>query len=227
MKLIIFDIDGTLLSVDRDVTRSVVAAVLRDVYGYDGPLPEYDFSGRTDRRILLELSELVGCDPSGRLPELEEALVSNWKRVLVAEDITIHPGVIELLERLAATDGVALGILTGNLEPAAHLKLGLAGLDRFFSFGAYGSDALDRDELPAIALDRARAVLDVDVHRDRAVIVGDSHRDIGCAKFSGIRSLAVATGTHDLDYLTSFAPDAAVASLLEADYLHSFISSRP
>ena len=225
MKLIIFDIDGTLLTVDRAVTRGVVAAVLSEVHGYDGTLPEYDYSGRTDRRILLDLSALAGCDSDGRLEELEHSLVANWSRALRPGNITIHPGVHVLLEKLVAADGVAVGILTGNLEPAAHLKLRLAGLDHYFSFGAYGSDALDRDELPAIALERARAALDVDVHHDRAVIVGDSHRDIGCAKFSGIRSLAVATGVQDLDYLTSFAPDAAVASLLEADYLHSFISS--
>src|SRR5688572_14145466 len=114
MKLIIFDIDGTLLSVDHAVTRQVVSGVLSDVHGYSGPLPEYEFAGRTDRRILRDLSELVGRNPEGRLEELEEALVENWHRRLEPEHIRIHEGVVELLDLLATTEGVALGILTGN-----------------------------------------------------------------------------------------------------------------
>lgn len=225
VKLVIFDIDGTLLRVDHSVTRQVVSAVLSDVHGYDGALPEYEYSGRTDRRILIDLCELAGCDSDGELEAMEQSLVSNWQRLLAPEHITLCPGVPELLDRLSTTEGVALGLLTGNLQPAAELKLRLAGIDHYFTFGSYGSDALDRDELPPIALERARQALNIDVVRERALIVGDSHRDIGCAQASGIRSLAVATGTHDIDWLRSFSPDAAITSLLDTGYLNSFISS--
>ena len=112
---------------------------------------------------------------------------------LVEDDLSAHvaPGVIDVLETLAARDGVRLAVLTGNLEPIAHLKLARAGLGRFFERGqgGFGSDHEDRLELPAIARARAGGY-----PRAQTVIIGDTPRDIACARADGLRCIAVATG---------------------------------
>ena len=194
--LLLFDIDGTLLlKATRAHAQAVVEAV-RAVYNpEERPEVKIEAAGRTDLDIARQLALLGGVGPerfdAGR-DDFRAAAVEAYAR-LVEDDLSAHvaPGVIDVLETLAARDGVRLAVLTGNLEPIAHLKLARAGLGRFFERGqgGFGSDHEDRTELPAIARARAGGY-----PREQTVIIGDTPRDIACARADGLRCIAVATG---------------------------------
>ncbi|MDB5034604.1 MAG: Haloacid dehalogenase domain protein hydrolase [Chlorobi bacterium] len=226
MKLILFDIDGTLISVRGAITRAVIRDVVARALDRDDDLPSLELHGKTDRQIMRELCAAAGCAGDG-LPErialMESILLENWERHLSAETIELLPGVRDLLERLALRDDVRLGLLTGNLERAARMKLAPHDLNRFFPIGSFGSDAVIRDELPPIALERARHHWGDAFDYGDTMIVGDSHRDISCARAWGIRSLAVATGVLSAAELSDHLPDDLCESLLEEDVIDQFI----
>ncbi|MES1211361.1 MAG: HAD family hydrolase, partial [Acidobacteriota bacterium] len=119
---------------------------------------------------------------------------AELERVLERDGMQLLPGVLELLESLAARPDVTLALLTGNWEAGARIKLSRFGLNRFFPFGAFGSDATDRDDLPPVALGRAERHTGRPFRPEEALIIGDSIHDVGCARAHGIPVLAVATG---------------------------------
>ena len=121
------------------------------------------------------------------------------------------PGVTALLEALESETEVTLGLLTGNLEPTARLKLSPLDANRFFAFGAFGSDHEDRYQLPKIALGRARTAVGIPVEGPDAVIIGDSVHDVLCGRDIGVRAVAVATGKTPLEHLSAAGPDALLA----------------
>lgn len=196
MFLILFDIDGTLLSCGPQI-RPLFGEALREVYGRTGPLDAYDFSGRTDTGIVLDLMSAAGIDREtarARLPEMQEAYLRRLEAGLRVEGMRLLPGVGELLADLAAREDVLLGLLTGNWRRGARIKLSRFDLGRFFSFGAFGDDGVERPELVPHALRRAAAVAGRSFEPHRTLIVGDSLLDVGCARAHGLPSLAVATG---------------------------------
>lgn len=226
MKLILFDIDGTLIHVHSQVTRGVIRDVVRRGLLCEDDLEGIELHGKTDRQIFRELCAAAGCsgeDAAARCTAMEELLLENWRKHLRRDTIDLLPGVQELLERLASHEGVRLGLLTGNLEQGARLKLAPHDLNRYFPYGSFGSDAIDRNQLPPIALERASAHEGRPFTFDRTLIIGDSHRDIECARVWGIAALAVATGSLSLDHLLDHAPDAACSTLLESDFIFEFI----
>jgi len=194
--LLLFDIDGTLLlKATRAHAQAVVEAV-RAVYSpEERPDVKIEAAGRTDLDIARQLALLGGVTPErfdARRDDFRAAAVEAYAR-LVEDDLSAHvaPGVIDVLEALAARDGVRLAVLTGNLEPIARIKLARAGLGDFFERGqgGFGSDHEDRTELPAIARKRAGGY-----PRSKTVIIGDTPRDIACARADGVRCIAIATG---------------------------------
>lgn len=219
-RLVLFDIDGTLLSAGRAARESVLAA-LREVYGWTGSpsSDRHDFSGKTDPQIIRELIlESVGDERCEA--QLERALdryLSELRARLTPETVIPKPGIPELLERLSREPGVTLALLTGNLEPGARLKLEPPGFNRYFSFGAFGSDSADRYELPAIAVERARASTGREFKGKSIVIVGDSVHDVACGRSLGVRSVAVATGPTPSDRLESERPDALLKDFSNVD----------
>jgi phosphoglycolate phosphatase len=224
MKLILFDIDGTLISVRRATNRAVIRDLVFRGLDRDTDLPDLELHGKTDRQIMRELCASAGCDGEPeRIALMESILLENWERHLSAETVELLPGVVDLLERLALRDDVRLALLTGNLEPAARMKLAPHDLNRFFPIGSFGSDAAARDELPPIALERARSHWGDAFDYGDTMIVGDSHRDISCARAWGIRSLAVATGVLTSAELSDHLPDDLCESLLEEDVIDQFI----
>jgi phosphoglycolate phosphatase-like HAD superfamily hydrolase len=194
--LVLFDVDGTLLQGAHQTHWEALRAALAEVHGIrEDKLPRVEAAGRTDIEIARNICLLSGVTAErfdAGLDDFRMACVAAYAR-LCPPDLSGHvaPGVIEVLEALSARDRVRLAILTGNLEPVAKLKLTRAGLAHFFEpwAGGFGSDHEDRTELPAIA--RARAGR---YPRTETVVIGDTPRDIACARADGVRCIAVATG---------------------------------
>lgn len=218
-RLVLFDIDGTLLSAGKAARESVLAA-LADVYGWTSANGHsHDFSGKTDPQIVRELVEAdVGREKCERLlrPALE-AYLQEFSLRLSPEAVVPKPGAAALLSRLGALPTVTMGLLTGNLERGARMKLEPPGFNRYFPFGAFGSDSEDRYRLPAIALERARAASDRDFSGKDIVVVGDSVHDILCGRSLGVRSVAVATGPTRAELLAARDPDALLESFSDVE----------
>ena len=212
--LVLFDIDGTLLSAGRAARESVLAA-LETIYGWksDPDAPRrgrYDFSGKTDPQIVRELvAEAVGPDRcEEHLARALDRYLEELAARLTPDAVVPKPGIPELLARLAAEPRVQLGLLTGNLERGARLKLEPPRFNSYFPFGAFGSDSADRYTLPAIALDRARRHGKRDYSGKAIVIIGDSVHDVACGRPLGVKSVAVATGPTPAERLAAERPDA-------------------
>jgi len=217
-RLILFDIDGTLLSAGRAARDSILAA-LGSVLGWDGSADGNDFSGKTDPQILRELvEESIGADRfDSTLAEVLDRYVAELRSRLRAEAVVPKPGIPELLERLSRQPRVVLGLLTGNIERGARLKLEPPGFNRFFPFGAFGDDSADRYCLPAVAVARARERTGRDFAGASVVIVGDSVHDVGCGRSLGARAIAVATGPTPAEKLAAERPHALFTDFSDVD----------
>lgn len=210
MRLILFDIDGTLINSSR-IGRAALGRAMQAVYGTAGALETYEFAGKTDRRIVRELLLAEGWDGQGieaRLAELDDQMSAAGQELFTPGTIWHCPGVPALLDALDRLDDVTLALLTGNIRHTVALKLSAAGIDpaRFVA-GAYGSDSLDRDDLFAIALDRTEQATGRRFTGADVVIVGDTPADIRCARAGGARAVAVATGPYPAERLALCEPD--------------------
>jgi phosphoglycolate phosphatase-like HAD superfamily hydrolase len=211
VKLFLFDIDGTLVTA-RGAGRTAFARALVAVFGTVGPLEAtYDFRGRTDLAILHELMTAAGFAPdviAERTRACFDAYAKELARVIGdGRDVRVLPGVPELVRALAARDDAMVGLLTGNVEDGARIKLAPTGLLPYFAVGAYGSDDADRRRLPPIACARARAIAGREFPFGRVTILGDTPLDVDCARACGARAVAVATGFYPYDDLHGCAPD--------------------
>ncbi|MCB1033585.1 MAG: HAD hydrolase-like protein [Acidobacteria bacterium] len=196
MRLVLFDIDGTLLRCGRQVAR-VFTACLEEVYGTAGHLEGYSFAGRTDPGIVLDLMASAGLDRDtvvAGLPRMRRLYLERLAETLDASRMSLLPGVLELLERLSAQPDVTVGLLTGNWRGGARVKLGKFGLNRFFSFGAFGEDGFVRRDLLPRALARAQRSTGRSFRPEETLLVGDSVLDVDCGRVHGVAVLAVATG---------------------------------
>lgn len=220
-RLVLFDIDGTLLSAGGAGARALRDALV-EVYGETGPIGAYSMAGRTDPQIVRELMTAVGMtveEIEPRFPVLWDAYLRNLRDEVARTRIEALPGVPALLDRVeGGGDPVVLGLLTGNVVEGARMKVDAAGLgfDRF-RVGAYGSDHWERPELPAVATRRARELTGVDYAGKEIVIIGDTPFDIACGEHLGVRTIAVATGGHPADELASCGPDYLFHDLADTD----------
>lgn len=221
-KLVLFDIDGTILLTAGAGRRAIVTAIREDVGG-TSVLPEVRFDGKTDPQIVTELLEAAG-QPGPHEPERIAALCARYVDLLQLEleqqpgKTTLMPGVQSLLDRLEQEDGVVLGLLTGNVALGATLKLRSGGLDPDrFRVGAYGSDSALRPELPPIAARRAEPYFGRVPSGDEVVIIGDTPADVSCGACIDARAVAVATGAYSVADLMACAPHAAFENLCDTD----------
>ena len=221
-KILLFDIDGTLIhAVRRPEYRGLINKMLIEIFGTCGRISEVDFGGRTDLSIYREALECEGItveEIRQRLPVIEAQMV-NILQGLAETGIVykLCAGVRELLDRVASHNQFLPSLLTGNVEKLAEAKLRHVDIWHYFKGrGAFGSDAVDRNHLPAIAAARIRDHLGTELHPEQFIIIGDTPRDISCAKYFGAKVFAVATGKHTLDELLMCQPDAALADFSDA-----------
>jgi phosphoglycolate phosphatase len=217
VKLVLFDIDGTILLTAGAGKRAIHRA-LREVYGATGP-EDHRFDGKTDPQIVRELMRIVGHEDDhidSRMSELLARYVGYLHEELGAtpDAVRVMPGIHELLDALDQRDDVVLGLLTGNLVDGARAKLTAAGIDPSrFVVGAYGSDHETRSQLPAVALARARRELGFDIEGPDVVVIGDTPADLSCGRGIGARAIGVATGHYTVDDLASHQPAAVFRDL--------------
>lgn len=220
--LVLFDIDGTLL-LTAGAGRRAITAALAHRLGDGGAWRAIRFDGKTDPQIVRELLEAAGddgADDPGAIAELCDRYLVQLEAELGRTQgaTTLMPGVVALLDRLEARSDVVLGLLTGNLERGAALKLRSGGLDPArFRVGAFGSDSAHRPDLPAIAARRAGPLFGRVPEGETIVIVGDTPADVTCGQGVGARAVAVATGSYPVEALVQAGAHAAFADLSETD----------
>lgn len=218
IRLLLFDVDGTLVLGNRG-NRRWFAEALIEVFGSAGDIDGHSFSGKIDPQIVTELLTGAGmglAEIESGLPRVKEAYLSRLQKNLKPEHLRLLPNVLELLERLRTRREVILGLLTGNWEAGARIKLECFDLNRYFPFGAFSDGQRCRGDLPPVALQRAAAATGRQFAAAETLIIGDSVLDIECAQQYGMKSLAVATGYTELAALAAAGPDWVVASLNDA-----------
>ena len=197
-------------------------AALLEAFGTKGSLA-YRYDGKTDRQIVRDLMRGEGFDDAlidSRMPDVLRAYVAGLEREIASPHTRVEAlvGVLPLLDALVHRAHCVVGLLTGNLEPGAQHKLTAAGIGfHRFVLGAYGSDHEVRSELPAIAQQRARERLGIEVNGSAMVIIGDTPSDILCGRPIGARAIAVATGHYTMDALAEHEPDALFPDLSDTD----------
>ena len=221
MKLVLFDIDGTIMLSAGAGGRAVRRALV-EVFGAPGP-EQHRFDGKTDPQIVRELMSLAGHGAEhidARMPALFERYLAYLNDELqvsaAAGGIRIMPGIFDLLDALEARADVVLGLLTGNLAEGARAKLSAGGInpDRF-RVGAFGSDHEVRGELPAVAQRRANEQLGLSFSGRDIVVIGDTPADLQCGVAIGCRAIGVATGMYSLEDLREHRPAAVFENLAD------------
>ena len=219
-KLVLFDIDGTLLWTDG-AGRLAIERALTEVYGTPGILGQIYMAGMTDRAIIhqaLSGDGLSNKEIHAGWERFTQALARHMEVTVCERRVRLCPGVSALLAALAARDDVLLGLVTGNMENTAPIKLRAVGIDPgLFRVGGYGSDDSDRDKLPAIAAGQAEALTGERFGGDSIVVVGDTPADVACGKAVGARTVAVATGLVAVEALQAVNPDELLMDLSDLD----------
>lgn len=210
--IVLFDIDGTLLSSSGAGLRALEHAMV-DLYGISEAMRGISLAGRTDRSIVRDLVKAHGL-AQGALAEdaILDAYLARLPRQLTMA-ARLLPGVQPLLDHLAARPEIAVGLLTGNIRKGARAKLGHFGIFHHFGFGGFGDHHNDRDDVAREALAEVRELHGVSYPADRVLVIGDTPLDIRCARAVGARVLAVATGIHTQADLAPHGPDHLLADL--------------
>jgi phosphoglycolate phosphatase len=219
MRLVLFDIDGTLLN-SGGVGRASMQGALTKIFGSPGD-PAYRYDGKTDKQIVRDTMRLEGHSDEhidSRMTVLIDHYLDGLKQGIESRKFDVRPlsGVIEILDALEARDDVVLGLLTGNVEAGARAKLSAAGIDADrFRVNAFGSDHEHRPRLPAIAQRRFGETLGREVAGEKVVVIGDTPADIECGRELGARAIGVASGHYSVAELEKHSPYAVFPSLAD------------
>jgi len=244
VRLLLFDLDGTLLRATHRPSPacrvSPFAAAMQEVFGVAIDGHGVRFDGKTDPLIIAELLARASAPRAGangpcapalpapdRLRAFEACLATRLDAALACDATRVHalPGVPAVLERLAADPGLALGVLTGNLEQIAHRKLRAAGLARFFAVGAFGSDDAHRAALPAVACARFRAHSGHALAPADCVIIGDTPLDHAAAAANAMPCVLIASGRTPFAELAALRPAAVFPDWSDAAALHAALAA--
>ena len=233
IRILLWDLDGTLVRGERyGVFKDYTVPMLKTVFGTSGSLGEMMVSGMTDLQIVEEALRGKGITREhivARRDELLRCYIEEMKRATGngAHNIHAMPGGREVLQRVADHPRYLSALLTGNIQPAAYLKLELTGLSEFFQLpGAFGDESFDRRDLPAIAAQRINEHLGANLQPEQFIVIGDTPNDIACARHFGARVLAVATGRmHSMEDLLAHEPDALLPDLLDTELVMGTLES--
>jgi len=219
MRLVLFDIDGTLLN-SEGLGRASMQSALSEVFGSPGN-PSYRYDGKTDKQIVRDVMRLEGHSDEhidSRMGGLLELYLDGLRAGAKSGKFNVRPldGVPELLDALESREDVVLGLLTGNVEAGARVKLEAAGIDPDrFRVNAFGSDHEHRPQLPAIAQQRASEKLGLEIVGQRMVVIGDTPADIECGRSLGAKAIGVASGHYTVEQLEQHNAYAVVTSLAD------------
>src|SRR6202521_4189346 len=224
MRVLLWDLDGTLVRGKRfGAFKDYTVPMLETVFGTAGSLHGLVVSGMTDLQIVEEALRSEGITReqiNARRDELLTCYMNEMKRATGngLQILEAMPGAREVLQAVREHPRYASALLTGNIEPAAQLKVELTGLDGFFPLpGAFGNESFDRRDLPAIGAQRINEHLGEKLEPKQFIVIGDTPNDIACARHFGARVVAVATGrVHSADELREHKPDALIPNLLNA-----------
>jgi len=209
-KLVLFDIDGTLLTVGN-INRQTLIDALIEVYDTEGSARQHNFAGKMDSVIIYEVLQSTGLTDKEialGFEQVKQTYIELFRQQAKADDIILMNGIPELLASLSERDDILLGLLTGNFEGSGRHKLHLPSINHYFSFGAFADDARHRNDLPAIAVERARNITGKTFTPQEVIIIGDTEHDIRCARAIEARCIAVATGNYSSETLLEHKPDA-------------------
>ncbi len=224
-KLVLFDIDGTLLTMSA-INRSVLVDALKEVYGTAGSAGTHNFAGKMDSNIIYEVLQSAGLDPveiAGKFEQAKTTYIEMFRTQAKPSDVLLMEGIRELLQQLSERPELMLGLLTGNFEASGRHKLLLPEINHYFPFGAFADDAPCRNELPAVAVEKARQLTGINFFNRDIIIIGDTEHDIACARVLNAKSIAVATGTYSREELKKHHPHVLYENLGRTDVVLSEI----
>ncbi len=219
MKILLFDIDGTLLLTGGSGARAMTRAFY-ELFGVENGLQGITLSGMTDPVIFRNACIQAGIEPEENAHEQFKRLYLTYLKEEISKDHSqkrMLPGVKPLLQRLSQKPDIHLGLLTGNYQEGARIKLSHFDLDHFFGFGAYGDDHADRNRLVPVALQRFTEKTGFPPNGSTVWVIGDTPRDVACAKPYGAKTLAVATGHYDEKSLQNAEADVVVSDLADTE----------
>jgi len=222
--LLLWDIDGTLVYMDRAGERALLVAI-RELYQRDlGVHLPVDLRGRTDTSICRDLLAYLGVPVTAEEEKrFQRAYLSHMPATMPAGKARVLAGIREALDAVHAHPEIHQALLTGNLKEGARLKLSYLGLWKYFEFGAFADDSHVRDELGPFALARAEKSLGIKFPPERVYIIGDTPHDIACGKAIGAKTIAVATGAFSVEQLSALNPTHTFKDLSDTQALLSVI----
>jgi phosphoglycolate phosphatase-like HAD superfamily hydrolase len=224
-KLVLFDIDGTLLSLSS-INRTILGEALKEVYGTEGSTGSHNFAGKMDGVIIYEVLQSAGLSEetiAGKFEQAKSTYIEMFRTRAKPSDVTLMEGVRELLDELSVRSELMLGLLTGNFEKSGRHKLRLPYIDHYFPFGAFADDASSRNALPPVAVEKAYLMTGKRFSDRDVIIIGDTEHDIACARVHNAKSIAVATGTYSIEELKKHKPDVLLENLSRTDLVISEI----
>jgi phosphoglycolate phosphatase len=224
-RFVLFDIDGTLIDPAGAGRRSVTQA-FNTVLSISDAFAGIAMDGKTDIQIIKEGLSAHGLPAGERIMfSIVSEYVKNLKKEIKKKTKHLMPGVHELLNALHETDGCWLGLLTGNIQQGARIKLGAFSLNGYFPVGAFGDDHEDRNRLLPVAIENLKKSKGITIDFRDCIVVGDTPLDVQCAKPYGATSIAVATGPQRYDELLRTDADYVLKDLTDAVELFRSLSS--
>lgn len=223
-KILLFDIDGTLLQIKQNVIRGLISELVQQ-YTPDVSIDELSkipFAGRTDRAIFEDLLK-TGQQSVTLFEDLKKQYINSLSRKLTPADIEIYEPVYKVLEYCDSLN-IPMGLLTGNFREIAGLKTKLVGIEHYFKFGAFGCDHPRRQALPEIARQSASKYLGLPISPEQLVLIGDTPNDIKAARYGKSRAVAVSTGTYSYSQLSEHKPDMLLNDLSQPEkWIHQLL----
>lgn len=225
-KLVLFDIDGTLI---KNLNATHIAAfsyAFKEVFGVDTSITKIDFGGETDKQIIIEVLKLESLKETlirSKMKEVTDKMVEFFKEESRGKTIELEEGVKELISELKANN-ILTGLVTGNLEEIAKAKMEIVGLDDYFKFGGFGSDAEKRSDLIKIAKEKAEKITNYEFNPKDIFVIGDTLGDISAGKDNGVKTIGVCTGKYSKEELEKGNPDYIFNNLSQKELLDILLS---